>query len=56
MFIKQNSDPNLLWLKDMETNFPPHESLRNYDDGVCITYIKDKSGLLCCIDADTIKF
>ncbi len=33
------------WLKDPENNFLPHESLRNFDDGVCITHIKDKSGL-----------
>jgi ArsR family transcriptional regulator len=33
------------WLKDPNKNFHPHESLRNFDDGVCVTDIKDKSGL-----------
>ncbi|KKN70133.1 hypothetical protein LCGC14_0433650 [marine sediment metagenome] len=33
------------WLKNPEKNFKQHESLRNFDDGVCVTDIKDKSGL-----------
>lgn len=33
------------WLKDQKKNFKTHESLRNFDDGVCVTDIKDKSGL-----------
>ena len=33
------------WLKDPKKNFHTHESLRNFDDGVCVTDIKDKSGL-----------
>ena len=33
------------WLKAPNKNFPPHDSLRNFDDGVCVTSIKNKSGL-----------
>ena len=33
------------WLKDPEKNFPPHETLKHFDDGVCVTYIQEKSGL-----------
>lgn len=33
------------WLKDPESNFPPHETLKHFNDGVCVTYIQEKSGL-----------
>jgi len=34
----------LQWLKDPEANFPPQE-LGHFNDGVCIQFIGDKSGL-----------
>jgi len=33
------------WLKEPETNFPPHETLKHFNDGVCVTYIQEKAGL-----------
>ena len=33
------------WLKEPEKNFPPHETLKHFNDGVCVTYIQEKSGL-----------
>lgn len=33
------------WLKEPEKNFPSHESLRHFDEGVCVTYIQEKAGL-----------
>lgn len=33
------------WLKDPENHFPPHETLKHFNDGVCVTYIQEKSGL-----------
>ena len=33
------------WLKDPEKHFPPHETLKHFNDGVCVTYIQEKSGL-----------
>ena len=35
----------LEWLKEPKDNFPPHESLKHFNDGVCVTYIKEKAGL-----------
>lgn len=35
----------LEWLKEPEKNFPPHETLKHFNDGVCVTYIQEKSGL-----------
>ncbi|GLR19108.1 ArsR/SmtB family transcription factor [Portibacter lacus] len=35
----------LEWLKNPAENFPPHTSIDHYDDGVCATYIYEKSGL-----------
>ncbi len=35
----------LRWLKNPEANFPPHQELGHFDDGVCGQYIQDKSGL-----------
>lgn len=35
----------LQWLKDPETNFPPHQDIDHFDDGVCVGYIQDKTGL-----------
>ncbi len=33
------------WLKEPAKNFPPHESLKHFNDGVCVTYIQEKAGL-----------
>jgi DNA-binding transcriptional ArsR family regulator len=33
------------WLKDPEMNFPAHTEVNGFDDGVCVSFIKDKSGL-----------
>ncbi|GAL01214.1 transcriptional regulator [Nonlabens ulvanivorans] len=33
------------WLKEPEKNFPPHETLKHFNDGVCVTYIQEKAGL-----------
>ncbi|MDB4293458.1 ArsR family transcriptional regulator [Maribacter sp.] len=35
----------LEWLKAPEKNFPPHETLKHFNDGVCVTYIQEKAGL-----------
>ncbi len=35
----------LQWLKDPEGNFPPHKDIDHFDDGVCVGYIQDKTGL-----------
>ncbi|MFT6811268.1 MAG: DNA-binding transcriptional ArsR family regulator [Saprospiraceae bacterium] len=35
----------LLWLKEPEANFPPHQDLGHFDNGVCVQYIGDKAGL-----------
>ena len=35
----------LEWLKDPETNFPPHQEVENFDNGVCVTFIQAKAGL-----------
>lgn len=35
----------LLWLKDPESNFPPHKDIDHFDDGVCVGYIQDKARL-----------
>ena len=35
----------LQWLKDPEANFPPHQEIDHFDDGVCVGYIQDKAGL-----------
>lgn len=33
------------WLKKPERHFPPHETLKHFNDGVCVTYIQEKTGL-----------
>ncbi len=33
------------WLKNPEKNFPPHTELGHFDFGVCLVFIKNKSGL-----------
>ncbi len=33
------------WLKEPEKNFPPHQAINHFDDGVCVTFIQEKSGL-----------
>ena len=33
------------WLKEPEDNFPPHETLKHFNDGVCVTYIQEKAKL-----------
>lgn len=35
----------LKWLKDPEKNFPPHQDIDHFDDGVCVGNIQDKAGL-----------
>jgi len=35
----------LNWLKNPESNFPPHQDIDHFDDGVCVGYIQDKAGL-----------
>lgn len=35
----------LKWLKDPEANFPPHQDIDHFDDGVCVGFIQDKTGL-----------
>ncbi len=35
----------LKWLKNPEENFPPHQDIDHFDDGVCVGYIQDKAGL-----------
>ena len=33
------------WLKKPEKHFPPHQALKHFNDGVCVTYIQEKAGL-----------
>ncbi len=33
------------WLKEPEKHFPPHKTLKHFNDGVCVTYIQEKAGL-----------
>ena len=35
----------LTWLKEPEKHFPPHKELKHFNDGVCVQYIGEKSGL-----------
>ncbi len=35
----------LQWLKMPERNFPPHQDIDHFNDGVCVGYIQDKTGL-----------
>jgi len=35
----------LRWLKKPEDNFPPHQDLKHFDDGVCAQYIQKKANL-----------
>lgn len=35
----------LKWLKDPEANFPPHQEIDHFNDGVCVGYIQEKAGL-----------
>ncbi len=35
----------LKWLKKPAENFPPHQDIDHFDDGVCVGYIQDKTGL-----------
>jgi DNA-binding transcriptional ArsR family regulator len=35
----------LNWLKRPEENFPKQVNVPNFDDGVCVCHIQDKSGL-----------
>lgn len=35
----------LVWLKQPELHFPPHQDIDHFDDGVCVGYIQDKTGL-----------
>ncbi len=33
------------WLKDMEANFPPQTNVPDFNNGVCVCHIQDKTGL-----------
>lgn len=35
----------LKWLKNPALNFPPHQDIDHFDDGVCVGFIQDKTGL-----------
>ena len=35
----------LEWLKDPERNFPPHQEVAGFDNGVCVAFIQEKAGL-----------
>jgi len=35
----------LKWLKHPEEHFPPHQDIDHFDDGVCVGYIQEKTGL-----------
>ncbi|NER13576.1 transcriptional regulator [Leptobacterium flavescens] len=35
----------LKWLREPEKHFPPHVDIEGFDDGVCVGYIQDKTGL-----------
>jgi len=35
----------LNWLKEPENHFPPHETVKHFNDGVCASYIQEKAGL-----------
>lgn len=35
----------LKWLRNPEKNFPPHQDIDHFDDGVCVGNIQDKAGL-----------
>ncbi|MCB0371442.1 MAG: helix-turn-helix transcriptional regulator [Muricauda sp.] len=35
----------LKWLKNPALNFPPHLDIDHFDDGVCVGFIQDKTGL-----------
>jgi ArsR family transcriptional regulator len=33
------------WLKDPESHFPPHKDVDGFEQGVCVAFIQQKSGL-----------
>lgn len=35
----------LAWLKNPEDNFPPHDDVPGFEQGVCVSNIQDKLGL-----------
>ena len=35
----------LRWLKTPEQNFPPHKEVPGFEQGVCVSFIQEKSGL-----------
>jgi ArsR family transcriptional regulator len=35
----------LHWLKEPEKHFPPHKEVAGFDQGVCVKFIQEKSGL-----------
>ena len=35
----------LQWLKTPEAHFPPHQEVEGFDQGVCVKFIQEKSGL-----------
>ncbi|GAB5528219.1 MAG: metalloregulator ArsR/SmtB family transcription factor [Roseivirga sp.] len=35
----------LNWLREPEKHFPPHETVKDFNDGVCASYIQEKTQL-----------
>ncbi len=35
----------LSWLKEPEAHFPPHQEVEGFEQGVCVAFIQEKSGL-----------
>jgi DNA-binding transcriptional ArsR family regulator len=35
----------LAWLKEPEKNFPPHQEIEGFGQGVCVAFIQQKLGL-----------
>jgi DNA-binding transcriptional ArsR family regulator len=35
----------LEWLRDPEAHFPPHTEVEGFEQGVCVAFIQQKSGL-----------
>lgn len=33
------------WLKDPKANFPPHQEVDGFEQGVCVAFIQQKTGL-----------
>lgn len=44
-FANQTRVQIMEWLKAPEKHFPPHQTLKHFNDGVCVSYIQEKAGL-----------